>query len=231
MFGRRQYYQTGGFKWRVSLPNIKAPSFKPKAKSPDISVKNRADSAKVKDVQAKEAGFISKNKVKIFAGGLTAATLASIATARYLDLDGMEFNITKIEAVKDDKVKITYSPPELLNDDDTITITKSNSVPNVDGSKLSISAIESKTEIGIDTGVKVTTAGTGGIMTLHTTFASQVKNVIRDGIQEAVDLPGDLLPPELNPFSAIWEWLKKYSWIFCLIIILLIMAGLAFKFM
>ncbi|KAJ3038110.1 hypothetical protein HDV00_000993 [Rhizophlyctis rosea] len=121
---------------------------------------------------------------KLIAGGLTAAIIAGIALSRWKTKDGRTFNIVSIDAAENG-VKLTLSDGEDFSTNDWVDVIGSNSLPVVDGKGLSITKVLGRNMIVIPG--KITSAGTAGNLTLHTSFESQLSGTISDAVGGAID--------------------------------------------
>ena len=143
----------------------------------------------------KAAQFASKNP-KLVIGGMTAAAIAGVATNKFLERNGKNLNVTKIESVPSSVggisslVKITFSPEFDFQSTDKVTVTKSNCQPNVDGEQQEITSILSKTEIILTRAIS--NPGNSGNLVTHTSFEAQLTDTATDAASKVVDVAADV---------------------------------------
>jgi hypothetical protein len=142
-------------------------------------VKQTAESAtKAKD------NWLLKNP-KLVIGGIAATTIASVALARFVAAQGKVLTIT---AIGTDGV--TYKPAQRLFSTDSLAVSKTDSVPVIDGTYTDLTPL-SETQVRFSTRAPITGDGKNGTMVVTTTYEAQVAGVLGDAAKGTLDVAGD----------------------------------------
>lgn len=161
---------------------------------------------------SKMSSWVGRHKTATFLG-VTATVVGGIALSKFAAANGMELDIIKIEPYDQSLLsailqgsnsfaKITYSKQQLISTNDTVTIADSDSVPAIDGHWPIVDSDQSGTSIIVQIPALITTNGTKGTMTLHTTFLSQLASTLREPADDLANEAKDFLTDNpLNPFS------------------------------
>ena len=185
----------------------------------------------IKEVLGKAWDF-AKTHPSLVAGGITAGVIAAIAYARWKAKNGKTFNIVKIEN-DTDGVRIVLAEGEHIDTDDWVDIAESNSTPSVDGTSLSILKVPSLVSIVISG--HVTTEGSVGTLTLHTSFESQLKQVTRDAVAGVIDSAEAAASGVIRGTSdalgitPVIEWFRNYGKYILLVFILCLVLVVTVK--
>ncbi|KAF6252143.1 hypothetical protein COO60DRAFT_1644268 [Scenedesmus sp. NREL 46B-D3] len=144
----------------------------------------RAGSETSQSAMAK-AGQWAKQHPGLVVGGLTAATIAATATAKFAKRNNRTLRIVSIEPYGSNQVLLKYEPSETITKHDQVTLSGTDSQPSLDG-KWPVAAAVSSSAIILDTtGKRLLKPATKGSLVLHTTFESQLSNVV-SGAAETV---------------------------------------------
>jgi hypothetical protein len=163
------------------------------------------------------------------------ATIAGIAGTRANTINNTLYSISSIKSYPADNTKtiIYYTPNDKFAIDDTVTISKSNCLPNINND-WSISHIGPGTFV-IDQAI--TANGNFGNMRCQTTFSNQLVSTTVDGvktitapiIQTTADIVGSTLKTVADSagLTGVGDFLKSFWWIAIIICILSIMSSLS----
>ena len=153
--------------------------------------------------------FFKRNK-KIIASAVVVTAIAGVAIAVQIQVDKInntDFVITKIEK-DNNKTKISYNPPLKFSDRAEITITESNSDPNINGPQ---ELVSNSTVDGFCSIKKtINTNGNTGKMRVKTTwgkeFADSTSTLLEDVGKGIFNVVKDFISGILKTLGINFEW-------------------------
>jgi hypothetical protein len=142
--------------------------------------------------------FAKDNKFLLI-GGVAVGIIASVALAKFEEVNNKSFNITTISTDKDTGyIKLQYSPSQTFHEDDIIEIIESNSTPKLLGTHNIYDLIDDSSLLIKNTDIKLETDGTKGIFIYKTTLGNMFQTVIRDTVSNTADIASKgILQPAL----------------------------------
>lgn len=186
--------------------------------------------------------FIRRNPKGFIIAGTSiviTATIAGIAGTQTNKLNNTVYTISSIRIYHQDSTKtiVYYTPNDIFAINDTVTISGTNSIPNIDDT-YSISHIGPGTFVIDKT---ITSNGTIGTIRCQTNFSNQLVLVTTDAIktvtapvaQSAIDILSSTVKTAADSIGLPDIW-KNFWWIILIIIILSIISCLSvflFKFL
>jgi hypothetical protein len=208
----------------------------------DKTVNTATVVAEIKDLSKYQnaKAFLKDNRTLIIAGvAITAGvTVATIAGVRVNNINSMIYTITSIKPYPADTTKtiIYYDPKDVDHKpaiNDSIAISKSNCLPNIDGN-FSISRV-GLGNLVIDK--TITSIGTSGEMRVQTSFGNQlasvtteaVNTVVTPVVQTIADVLGGVLGGVADTLGlgGVGDFLKNSWWIVLIICIVSIMSSMS----
>lgn len=179
-----------------------------------------------------------KNYIGYSIGGITIATIATIAGVNSEKINNTTYSITSIykDSSNPSYTIITYTPNDKFAINDTITITNSNSIDPIDGNDIPIYDVIEGGKIKINKSIKV--EGNIGIIKCSTNFGNQLGKtideiaspVITGTVQAASSITSSTLDTTLGAFglpslNQISQNLQTYWWIILLICLIPLLSS------
>lgn len=224
-----------------------------KAEPPSPTIKKGADDIKktfgqnLKDLSFDDVKkFLKDNKYTLGATALlsTMTIISIVAQAKTDKINSTGYTITSIK--KDPRnlkyVNITYEPRDVLTNDDTITITGSNTAPSIDNVYRGaiINPVGGAFTLKLQNPINMD--GTGGSFTVITEFGSQFANEVTNVTQPIVEASGEVVSGAVGTvaqtavssfggiFDAILPGLGEYAWLIIILCILVLSSSASLVF-
>lgn len=173
--------------------------------------------------------FAKKNK-KLLIGLAAATTISGIAIAaevRMNEINNAEYKIISIKPDPENNKKtiITFDPSEIIREEDTITLTNTNSTPVIDGSP----EFDIINMVSIRVNSPITKEGNSGILKIRTTFGSQFGQIVKEAVDPAIQVASDVTESvadsvfdtigDILGLPNLGEFFSNYWWISLIVII------------
>jgi hypothetical protein len=173
--------------------------------------------------------FAKKNK-KLLIGLAAATTISAIAIAAEVRMNAINNADYKIISIKSDpennkKTIITFDPSEIIREEDTITLTNTNSTPAIDGSP----QFDVINMVSIRVNSPITNEGNSGILKIRTTFGSQFGQIVKEAVDPAIQVASDVTESvadsvfdtigDILGLPNLGELFSNYWWISLIVII------------
>ena len=173
--------------------------------------------------------FLSRNK-KLLSGLAIATAITGIAIAADAEVKRINNTVYKITSIKSDTTNskftiVTFDPPEKFHPDDVITLSETNSTPNVDG----IVKFEIINDSQILINTSITQPGNAGTLRCRTNFGNRFSKITEEVVSPILEVGTGVLGGILDALGlgGLANFFTNYWWISLIIIILSISSSAA----